>query len=59
METLGMTYTTDTSLRVFDEHGGLVGTIPYPLERDPLGPGRETVYLVRPAQSSARPAAAA
>jgi hypothetical protein len=59
MEALKMAFTSDASLCVFDERGGLIGTIHRPLARDPLGPGRETVYLERPAQSGARPAAAA
>jgi hypothetical protein len=59
MEALRMSYATDTALRVLDEHGELVGTIQYPLARDPLGPGRETVYLVRPAHPCARASAAA
>jgi hypothetical protein len=54
-----MSYATDTALRVLDEHGEPVGTIQYPLARDPLGPGRETVYLVRPAHPCARASAAA
>jgi hypothetical protein len=59
MEELSMTSIMDASLRVFDERGRLVGTIQYPVCRDPLGPGRETVFLVRLAQPCARPAAAA
>jgi hypothetical protein len=35
------------ALSLFDERGGLVGTILRPVSRDPVGPGRETVYLAR------------
>ncbi len=31
-----------------DESGTIIGWIPYPLRRDALGPGHETVYLARP-----------
>jgi hypothetical protein len=47
MENLKMKQTTDASLSLFDEQGGLVGTIRRPVSRDPVGPGRETVYLAR------------
>jgi hypothetical protein len=59
METEKMSSTTGVSLRVLDECGRLVGTIQYPVVRDPLGVGRETVYLARIDQPDARPAAAA
>jgi hypothetical protein len=32
---------------LFDEAGRLVGTIERPIERIPVGAGRETVYLAR------------
>jgi hypothetical protein len=32
---------------LFDESGRLVGTIERPVERNPVGAGRETVYLAR------------
>jgi hypothetical protein len=54
-----MTQVTGGSLRLFDERGRLIGTIDRPVQHDPLGPGRATVYLARPAQGDARPAAAA
>ena len=59
MEELSMTFTSGASLCLFDERGGLIGTIHRPVARDPLGPGRETVYLERPASSGARAAVAA
>lgn len=59
MEQLTMRNTTGASLRVFDERGALIGTIERPLSRDPLGPGRATVYLARASQAEARPAGAA
>jgi hypothetical protein len=59
MEEPRMTQTTGGSLCLFDERGGLIGTIDRPLQRDPLGPGRATVYLARPAQGDAKAAAAA
>jgi hypothetical protein len=49
-----MVQTTGGSLCVFDDHGGLIGTIDRPVEREPLGPGRETVYLARPSRESER-----
>jgi hypothetical protein len=42
---------------LFDGRGRLVGTIEHPLERQPVGPGRDTVYLARPNDAKA-PAAA-
>ncbi len=42
---------------LFDHGGRLVGTIEHPVERQPLGPGRDTVYLARPSTAKA-PAAA-
>jgi hypothetical protein len=54
-----MTQTTGGSLCLFDERGGLIGTIERPVQRDPLGPGRATVYLARPTQTGARPKVAA
>jgi hypothetical protein len=35
----------DASLAVLDDRGMLLGTIRRPLSPDPLGPGRETVYM--------------
>ncbi len=31
-----------------DDRGTIIGWIPFPLRRDPVGPDRETVYLARP-----------
>ena len=42
---------------LFDNGGRLVGTIEHPVERQPVGPGRDTVYLARPSDAKA-PAAA-
>ncbi len=52
-----MIKTTGGSLCLFDERGRLIGTIDQPVQRDPLGPGCETVYLVRPERESTRNAA--
>ena len=59
MEALNVTYISSASLCLFDDRGRLIGTIRRPIERDPLGPGRETVYLERPAHEIAQPAVAA
>ncbi|MFI5231428.1 MAG: hypothetical protein ACHQSE_02835 [Gemmatimonadales bacterium] len=53
-----MTRTDGGSLCLFDERGRLIGVIDRPRRREPLGPGRETVYLARPVQESAHVAAA-
>ena len=53
-----MTRTDGGSLYLFDERGRLIGTVDRPSQREPLGPGRETVYLARPVQESAHVAAA-
>jgi hypothetical protein len=53
-----MTKDTGGSLCLFDEGGALIGTIDRPVERDPLGPGRETVYLARAGQETSQPVAA-
>jgi hypothetical protein len=50
--------TMDATLPVFDEQGALLGTIHRPRSPDPVGPGRETVYLVRAADSREEAAAA-
>ena len=42
---------------LFDGGGRLVGTIDHPVERQPVGPGRETVYLARPADAKTTVAA--
>ena len=59
MNELRMTQTTGGSLCLFDDRGSMIGIIDRPVQRDPLGPGRETVYLARPAREDERPAAAA
>ena len=59
MQEPSMTLTTGGSLCLFDERGRLIGTIDRPLQRDPLGPGRATVYLARPTNEATHPAAAA
>jgi hypothetical protein len=58
METLKTMLTTGASLCVFDDRGRLVGIIPHPAVRDPLGNGRETVYLARAQAAPVRCAAA-
>ena len=42
---------------VYDDRGRLIGMIPHPRSGDPIGPGREKVFLERPALRQ-RPAAA-
>lgn len=42
---------------VFDERGRLVGIIPHPKSGEPIGSGREKVYLAK-VEEQARPAAA-
>jgi hypothetical protein len=59
MNELRMTQTTGGSLCLFDDRGTMIGTIDRPVQRDPLGPGRETVYLVRRIREEERPAVAA
>jgi hypothetical protein len=59
MNELRMTETNGGSLCLFDDRGRMIGTIDRPVQRDPLGPGRETVYLVRPANENERTVAAA
>ncbi|MFI5310933.1 MAG: hypothetical protein ACHQQ3_06850 [Gemmatimonadales bacterium] len=54
-----MTLTSNQSLCVFDGRGALIGTIRRPLAGEPLGPGRETVYLERQQQPRECPAVAA
>ena len=58
MEMLKMVVTTGALLCVFDDGGRLVGVSPHPLAREPIGQGRETVYLERPAPPDARSVAA-
>lgn len=49
--------TTNEALPVFDG-GRLIGLIRRPVASEPLGPGRETVYLDRPVGRGTHPAAA-
>ncbi len=37
-------------VQILDEQGRLVGVISRPVEAEVLGPGREKVYLARPAE---------
>ncbi|MCC7194904.1 MAG: hypothetical protein IT356_05050 [Gemmatimonadaceae bacterium] len=41
---------------VLDAEGRPIGTIRFPVQRQPLGHGREKVYLERPAAQPDRPA---
>lgn len=52
-----MTQTTGGAICLFDERGTLIGTIDRPVQREPLGQGRGTVYLSKPAEEPARTAA--
>ncbi len=54
-----MTKTNGGSLCLFDDSGRFLGTVARPVERDPVGPGRDTVYLERPDRVTDQPAAAA
>ena len=53
-----MSQDTGGSLCLFDERGALIGTIDRPVQHDPLGPGRETVYLARADRETTQPVAA-
>jgi len=59
MQAPTLTRSTGGTLSVHDERGRLIGTIRSPVSREPLGPGRETVYLERPATRPERTAAVA
>ena len=41
---------------LYDDHGRFIGTISRPLDRQPVGPGRDTVYLERASLASANAA---
>ena len=41
---------------LYDDEGRFIGTITRPIERQPVGPGRETVYLARPSVATANAA---
>lgn len=58
MQELKTTRTDGGSLCLFDERGRLIGTVDRPEQREPLGPGCETVYLARPAREAKQSAAA-
>jgi hypothetical protein len=57
MEPTTMEKRQDGEVYVFDERGRLIGTIPHPRSGEPVGPGRQKVYLAKPMQQQ-RPAAA-
>ena len=40
--------TNGSMLCLCDDHGTIIGWIPYPQNREAVGPGREKVYLARP-----------
>jgi hypothetical protein len=40
-------------LCLFDDRGTLLGVIAHPVDREPLGPGRDTVFLARDGASTA------
>ena len=48
MQQARLTLTTGGTLCVFDDRGRLIGTITRPVSREPLGAGREKVYLAQP-----------
>lgn len=48
--------TTGGTFCLYDEAGRFVGTITRPVERQPVGPGREKVFLSRPALADANAA---
>jgi hypothetical protein len=57
MEQMTMQKRQDGEVFVFDERGRLIGTISHPQSGEPIGPGREKVYLAKTRQQQ-RPAAA-
>jgi hypothetical protein len=50
MEQATMQTQQDDGVYVFDERGGLIGTIPHPQSGEPIGAGREKVYLKKATQ---------
>lgn len=44
-------------VELYDERGRLIGVITRPVVKDPVGPGREKVYLARRAERSTQHAA--
>jgi hypothetical protein len=54
VETKLMLTTAGSMLCLTDEHGTILGWIPFPSRRDAFGPQRETVYLARPTASPER-----
>ena len=38
---------------VYDDAGRFIGTVTQPVDRQPIGPGRDTVYLARPSLAAA------
>lgn len=53
MEMQLMRTTAGSMLCLRDDHGTIIGWIPFPLRPDAVGPGRETVYLARVASAPA------
>lgn len=49
--------TSGGTMCLFDDRGQLIGTIAQPVARQPLGPGRETVFLSRAGERSGTAAA--
>lgn len=47
MEVMKTLCTTGAHLCLFDDRGALLGVIDHPVDREPLGPGRDTVFLKR------------
>lgn len=54
MEAKQMLTTSGSMLCLINERGTIIGWIPYPLSRDAVGLGRETVYLARPTSLDAQ-----
>lgn len=52
-----ITVTSGGTFCLFDDAGRLIGTITHPVERQPVGVGREKVYLARPDDCEGRTAA--
>jgi hypothetical protein len=53
METMKALCTTGAHLCLFDDRGALLGVIDHPIDREPLGPGHDTVFLKRDGARSA------
>ena len=48
--------TTGGTFCLYDDSGRFIGTITQPVDRQPVGPGRDTVYLARPSLAAANAA---